>query len=540
MKLSRLLASASVLATVASSLGCAPESDPDLLDDSDTLETSEDTGEAAAPIVNGTTTTDYAPVVRISWSKKYSCGFLNLETCTETHYCTATAIADDMLVTASHCVKDGTGVTGYITVATAHGANSSTAGKTSSYFIMSDDVYHNVDENNTGDYKYRDFAFIKFGAGTFSEYYGTTTTPQSGQPAWSVTKVGFGGDSTKEYTTKTIVKYGDYDGGDYRILYTDRNGAYNESGDSGGPILKWNSTISDWEVLGVVFGYSGSYDTHPSFTPAMETLILAPMRTNVPKYCAEAHEHPSYGGFHWSLCNRGAINNKLDDFSDPFIAESRSSYGAWNDKMSSLELPSYNTTVTVYEHNNFGGKAVTFQNLFNFGNAASVPSLIDEGINDMVSSWAIWSGTSGTATDWHLEITLHGKCIDVSNNHVAGKDVFQWDCESGNDNQIFKIVPSGNNYNIQDKASGLCLGAEGGGTSNGTKIELQTCDGTNKQLFTLSSNTSTSSVRDFKMVNVNSGKCVDLEHGYSTNGTLLSLYTCSSTNVNQNFALKRI
>lgn len=537
MNTPRLFASAAVLAAAVHSMGCAAEIDPDL----DLIEEeAEETAESAAPIVNGTTTTDFAPVVRISWSKSYSCGFLNLSTCTTTYYCTATAIADDLLVTASHCVKDGMSEASYVKVAVAHGANSGSAGKTSSYFIMSEDIYDNVDSDDNNDYYYRDFTFVKFGAGTFSEYYGTTTTPSSSQPAWTVTKVGFGGDSTKEYTTKTIATYSNHAGGDYRTLYTDRNDSYNESGDSGGPLLKWNSTTGDWEVLGVVFGHSSTYDYHPSFTPAMETYILSRLRTNLLKYCTEAYEHSSYGGFAWSFCNDGSLDNQLDDFSDPFISRSHWSYGAWNDEMTSLELGTANTVMTLYENGSQGGSSVTFQNHFNFGNGAAVPSLGNEGFNDKVSSFYMVSGGSGTSMDWHLEITKHGKCIDTSGTHSAGTDVYQWDCQSGNVNQIFRLEASGSSYKIKHKDSGLCLGAEGGGTSNGTSIELQTCDGSTKQLFTMASNTSTSSVRDFTMTNVNSGKCVDLDAGSSSGGTALQLWTCSSSNTNQNFAMKKL
>jgi V8-like Glu-specific endopeptidase len=536
-----LFASSAALFTLCFSMGCADQIDPgsDDLDDEMAEDAAEDTGESQAPIVNGTTTTDFAPVVRISWSKSYSCGFLDLSTCTTTGYCTATAIADDLLVTASHCVKDGASVVSYVKVSTAHGANSAAAGEYSSQLILSEDIYNNVNADDTNDYYYRDFAFIKFGAGTFSEYYGTTYT-SSTQPAWSVTKVGFGGDSTKEYATKTVSTYSDHQSGAYRTLYTSRSGAYAESGDSGGPLLKWNSTSMAWEVLGVLFGHSSSYDYHPSFTTSMETNILSPLRTGLPSYCSEAYEDSSYGGFAWSICNNTALDGALDGFSDPFISRDHWNYGDWNDEMSSLQLPAENTVLTLYKDSSQGGSSVTFQNMFSFGNASSVPSLSDEGINDAVSSYYIVSGGSGTTTDWHLEITRHGKCIDTTGTNTTGTDVYQWSCQSGNDNQIFRLEASGNYYRIKHTQTGLCLGAENAGTSNGTKIELQTCDGSNKQLYSMSSSSSTSSVRDFKMVNVHSNRCVDLSGGSSSNGAAIQLWECTSTNTNQNFALKKL
>jgi hypothetical protein len=82
MNTHRLFANAALLAALAHTMGCTADIDSELADDADDIEETEET---AAPLVNGTTTTDFAPVVRISWSHSYSCGWLNLSTCTETH-----------------------------------------------------------------------------------------------------------------------------------------------------------------------------------------------------------------------------------------------------------------------------------------------------------------------------------------------------------------------------------------------------------------------------------------------------------------------
>ena len=79
----------------------------------------------------------------------------------------------------------------------------------------------------------------------------------------------------------------------------------------------------------------------------------------------------------------------------------------------------------------------------------------------------------------------------------------------------------------------------GYGTSNGTNVQLWTCHGGDNQLFSMSSNSSTSDIRDFKIVAKHSGKCLDLSGGNSSNGTNIQQWNCSSTNANQNFALQR-
>lgn len=521
MNTRRLFASTLVLSAAFMSSGCLGEIESDPGFDA------EDTAEAPAPIVNGTTTTDFAPVVRISWSDS-----------NYTYSCTATAIADDLLVTASHCVKSGMTKAPYIQVSVAHGANASAVGKYSSYFIMSQDLYNNVDEANTSAYYYRDFTFVKFGAGTFPSYYRTTYGDTSLAGA-SVTKVGFGVDTTKEYTTKTITSTALYNGGDYTVAYTDRIGAYQEHGDSGGPLLKWNGTTGAYEVLGVAFGNNGTLDITPIFTSAMETYILSRLRGELPRYCANAFEHTNYDGFSWSLCTTTSLDYALSSFSDPFIVRSHWNHSNWNDKMSSVKLP-MGTIFTLYEGTGPSGASVTFQNHFSFGNGAFVPNLVDEGFNDTTSAVYMVSGGTGPSMDWQLEITRFGKCIDTTNTTTAGTNVYQWSCGSGNTNQLFRVEPAGPNYRIRHTASGLCLGAENGGTSNGTKIELQDCDNSGKQVYAMSSSAATNSVRDFKMVNPASGRCVDLSQGSSSNGAAIHLWDCDSANANQNFALKKL
>src|SRR5262245_12452442 len=83
MKTNRIFANAALLAALCHTLvACTAQTDSELADDADDIEQTEETAEDAAPLVNGTATTDFAPVVRITWSKSYSCGFLNLSTCT--------------------------------------------------------------------------------------------------------------------------------------------------------------------------------------------------------------------------------------------------------------------------------------------------------------------------------------------------------------------------------------------------------------------------------------------------------------------------
>jgi hypothetical protein len=52
-----------------------------------------------------------------------------------------------------------------------------------------------------------------------------------------------------------------------------------------------------------------------------------------------------------------------------------------------------------------------------------------------------------------------------------------WSCNGGA-NQKWSVAANGS---IVEPQSGLCLDAKGGGTGNGTALELNTCNGTSSQ-----------------------------------------------------------
>jgi hypothetical protein len=69
---------------------------------------------------------------------------------------------------------------------------------------------------------------------------------------------------------------------------------------------------------------------------------------------------------------------------------------------------------------------------------------------------------------------------------------------------------------------GKCLDAWQSGTTNGTKIDLYTCNGTGAQQWTAGSNGS--------LVNPESSLCLDDPSASTTAGTQLQLYGCNNTN----------
>ncbi|MFK3983904.1 PQQ-dependent sugar dehydrogenase [Micromonospora sp. NPDC050397] len=66
--------------------------------------------------------------------------------------------------------------------------------------------------------------------------------------------------------------------------------------------------------------------------------------------------------------------------------------------------------------------------------------------------------------------------------------------------------------------AGKCLEVDGGGTADGTQIQINTCAGTPRQTWTVNGQT----LRAL-------GKCLDISGGAATNGTKIQLWTCNAT-----------
>ncbi|HEV7964462.1 MAG TPA: RICIN domain-containing protein [Actinoplanes sp.] len=77
-------------------------------------------------------------------------------------------------------------------------------------------------------------------------------------------------------------------------------------------------------------------------------------------------------------------------------------------------------------------------------------------------------------------------------------------------------------------AGGMCLGLKGGetATANGTLTVMAKCASTYDQQWAVGWDTSNRP----RLVNPNSGRCLDVPNSSTTNGTQLQIYTCSNTN----------
>ncbi|MFH8466168.1 ThuA domain-containing protein [Streptomyces sp. NPDC017991] len=118
---------------------------------------------------------------------------------------------------------------------------------------------------------------------------------------------------------------------------------------------------------------------------------------------------------------------------------------------------------------------------------------------------------------------VNGKCLDIDNAQTTdGTKVQIWTC-NGSAAQKWTTGSDGTL-----KALGKCLDVSGGGNADGTKVQLWTCNGSGAQTWATQS--------DGTVRNPQSGKCLDASGGTWNDGTAVHLWTCH-TNANQKWTL---
>jgi predicted alpha-1,2-mannosidase len=116
-----------------------------------------------------------------------------------------------------------------------------------------------------------------------------------------------------------------------------------------------------------------------------------------------------------------------------------------------------------------------------------------------------------------------GLCLDDSQSSTTdGNKVEIWAC-NGSDAQSLTIAQDGT-----IRVLGKCLDSWQSGTTNGTVIDLYQCNGSGAQQWSLGASGS--------LVNPESGLCLDDPNSTTTQGTQLELYTCNASGA-QNWTL---
>jgi type 1 glutamine amidotransferase len=140
------------------------------------------------------------------------------------------------------------------------------------------------------------------------------------------------------------------------------------------------------------------------------------------------------------------------------------------------------------------------------------------GGNFDVDDFTLVRGSSGTGPI----VGLAAKCLDVDGGGTAnGTQIQIWDCV-GNPAQTW--TRSGSTL----RALGKCLDVSGGGSADGTKIQLWDCNGSGAQDWVAQS--------DQTVRNPQSGKCLDVSTNSAANGQDVHLWTCHAQ-ANQRWTL---
>lgn len=130
------------------------------------------------------------------------------------------------------------------------------------------------------------------------------------------------------------------------------------------------------------------------------------------------------------------------------------------------------------------------------------------------------SGGSGTQSG-PITSAIAGKCVDVKQSGTTnGTPVQIYTC-NGTNAQKWTVPGNGTLT-----AFGKCLDVSNSGTADGTKVQLWDCNGTGAQQWTYSAAAKS-------LTNPESGKCLDDPNSTTTDGTQLQIYTCNGTNAQQ-------
>jgi beta-glucosidase len=133
--------------------------------------------------------------------------------------------------------------------------------------------------------------------------------------------------------------------------------------------------------------------------------------------------------------------------------------------------------------------------------------------------------TASTAFTWTVEpatdgipttplVGYEGLCLDVtSDNNTNGTAVDVYTC-NGTNGQQWTEEPNGT---VQ--ADGKCLDVTGGGTANGTLVDLNACNGTGAQVWQPQA--------DGALLNPQSNACLDDTGLSTTPGTQVQIWSCS-------------
>ena len=133
-------------------------------------------------------------------------------------------------------------------------------------------------------------------------------------------------------------------------------------------------------------------------------------------------------------------------------------------------------------------------------------------------------------------LTAPAKSIEVyagsTTNGTAVQQFTTWD----GDSQKFKILASGSNWKLVMKLnSNKCVGPRLNQTTAGTWLEVQDCNGSNTQAWTVTPDVQTGA---FKFKNVAANRCLDVTGASTAEAARMQLYDCIASLPSQKFKIQ--
>jgi aryl-phospho-beta-D-glucosidase BglC (GH1 family) len=211
---------------------------------------------------------------------------------------------------------------------------------------------------------------------------------------------------------------------------------------------------------------------------------------------------------------------------------------------------------TVWSYKSTAGLIPNSWGLYDPNHWATTPNISSDSAATIAADWQQWTtpatfslntalglhgtqngGTTSINTGaWYNVVnTNSGSCVDAANRATAnGTAVQRWACGAQQTNQEWQFQAAGNgSYSITIRAQpGQVLDVTNRGTTNGSLIQLWSYGGgTNQQWTPVSVGSGL-----YKLVNVASGRCLDVPAASTANGVQLQIYDCNGTAA-QSFSL---
>ncbi len=271
----------------------------------------------------------------------------------------------------------------------------------------------------------------------------------------------------------------------------------------------------------------GSTFTWPNVAPA------ALYSAKPDNYQAVGQTIPASGSgsiaFLGSATNGPSTGTAVVKYTDGTTQSVSLSFSDWTLNGGTASVQSGNTTAITTSHRNSQTGTADQHSAYVFATtpvsltsgktvaSVTLPSSANQGSLHVFSIAFGGSGGGGAPTGPIVSGVSSSLCVDDSGSSTTnGSHIQIWTC-NGTGAQNWTVQPDGTLHVLTG-----CMDVTGAGTAVGTKIEFFQCNGSVAQQWQARA--------DGSLLNPNSGLCLDDPGSSTTTGTQLQIYTCNGTN----------